>query len=247
MAIYRKYNPPKLDDVDRLMETFAGREEELLFAATRKYMMKNQGNGAKKTLTTVMMEALSPIVIDKTGDVDTALADGDEEIDDEETGECEEEGAEEEGEGTAQQEEDTAPKEGGKGEEGEKKEEAGTGTGAGAEEAKPAIKLPKPQEESAEDAAMREEARKIQEWSNLDFENMIIKWKRALQRKPMEAPDKPPLGGRGTFENFLSECFSENIAFDGKGKVRWIDDRVQGKEWRGVFGKLGHAAVEFAV
>jgi hypothetical protein len=86
------------------------------------------------------------------------------------------------------------------------------------------------------DEALKAEAEAIQAWFSLDFENQIIRWKQKQGLKSKEAIDR--LGSMGSYERFLAECYSENIAFDGKGKVRWIDPRVQGDDWRGVFESL---------
>jgi hypothetical protein len=205
IAIYRKYNPPKLEDVDRLLETFAGREEELLYAATRKYMDK--GN-KPKTLVATMMQALSPIVIEK--DVESRDKEIDDD-DDDDDGDDDDEKVESSEKSSSEDGVTTPP-------------------------------LP-PAPFSAEDDEMMAQARDIQEWVRLDFENIIIKWKRQIEEQGEEKEEGgegvvSALGGRGTYEHFLAECFGENIAFDGKGKVRWIDARVQGAEWRGVFERV---------
>jgi hypothetical protein len=176
IAIYRKYNPPKLDDVDRLLETFEGREEELLCAATRKYM--DSGKKPKKSLAASVMQALSPIVIEKVVDDPDESAEDDGVDEDGEAGDDDEEGVEEE-----DNEKDDNDNDDDADEEEEENCDGGVTT--------PPLPPPQPAP-TDEDDEMMAQAREIQEWVRLDFENIIIKWKMKQEVDESEAAENVP-------------------------------------------------------
>jgi hypothetical protein len=82
------------------------------------------------------------------------------------------------------------------------------------------------------------------DWFAKFFENVVISWVQQEQLTAFDHHTRPPgqeFPSRQDFYQFLEAEFPENIQRDG-GTVIWVDKRVLGPDWLGVFERLAPIA-----